>query len=99
MILLYLGLSLLSLPLCSAGNCSEAVQEVCQEVITENNDQLLGAMEEMVANRSRSDEQLKDDLILHFSDQFSDVKEYLGVTMMNHFDQLSQKVADPLLGE
>ena len=99
MILLYLALSLVSLPLCSGSNCSEAVQEVCQEVITENNDQLLGAMEEMVANRSRSDEQLKDDLILHFSDQFSDVKEYLGVTMMNHFDQLSQKVADPLLGE
>jgi len=52
MILLYLALSLLSLPLCSSSNCSEAVQEVCQEVITENNDQLLETMGEMVANRS-----------------------------------------------
>ena len=52
MILLYLALSLVSLPLCSAGNCSEAVQEVCQEVITENNDRLLETMGEMVADRS-----------------------------------------------
>ena len=51
MILLYLALSLVSLPLCSA-SCSEAVQEVCQEVITENNDQLLETMGEMVADRS-----------------------------------------------
>jgi len=51
MILLYLGLSLLSLPLCSASECSEAVEEVCQEVITENNDQLLETVAEMVADR------------------------------------------------
>ena len=52
MILLFLGLSLLSLPLCSASECSEAVEEVCQEVITENNDQLLETVAEMVADRS-----------------------------------------------
>ena len=51
MILLYWALSLLSLQLCNASECSEAVEEVCQEVITENNDQLLETVAEMVADR------------------------------------------------
>ena len=50
--LMYLALLLVLLPLCNANECLEAVEEVCHEVIVENNDQLLETMEEMVANRS-----------------------------------------------
>ena len=38
------------LPICIANECMEAVQDTCQQVITENNGQLLQTMEGMVAN-------------------------------------------------
>ena len=108
--LLYLALSLVLLPLCTANECLEAVEEACHEVIVENNDQLLETMEKMVANRSCDAanplldgqlNELNDDLILHFSNvsnQIRGIKEDLGNTIEQHFEQLYQKMANSTLG-
>ena len=69
---------LASLAFCYANECMDAVQETCQEVIIENNEQLLETMEGMVANRTCDvsnfvlDEQMKDELILRLSDEFKE---------------------------
>ena len=105
--LLSLLLSLAWLQLCYASDCLEAVEEVCHEVIVENNDQLLETMEEMVSNRSCNASnplvesqltELNDDLILHFSNvsiQIRDIKEN---TIDQHFEQLYQKIGNSTLG-
>ena len=105
--LLYLALWMVCWQICNASECLEAVQEVCHEVIEENNDHLLETMEEMVSNRSCEAasnplvesqlNELNDDLILHFSNvsnQIRDMKENLGNTM----DLLFQKVANSPIG-
>ena len=76
---------LASLAFCYANECMDAVQETCQEVIIENNEQLLETMEGMVANRTCDvsnfvlDEQMKDELILRLSDEFKeDLKVQIG---------------------
>ena len=84
--LLYLALSLVLLPLCTANECLEAVEEACHEVIVENNDQLLETMEEMVANRS-----------CDVSNQFRGIKDDLENTMKQHFEQLYLKLADSMI--
>ena len=43
------------LPFYYANECLETVQEVCKDVIDENNDQLLVTVEEMIANGTTSD--------------------------------------------
>ena len=71
-------LMLALLPICYANECMEAVQETCQEVIIENNEQLLETMEGMVANSTCDastfvfDDQMKSDLILRLSDEFKE---------------------------
>ena len=91
MMLLYLALSLLSWPLCSASECLEAVQGVCHEVIEENNDLLLETVEEMVSNRSCN--------ALNVSNQIRDIEETLGNTIEQHFEQLYQKIANSTQGK
>ena len=71
-------LMLALLPICYANECMEAVQETCQEVIIENNEQLLETMEGMVANSTCDasnfvfDDDMKNDLILRLSDEFKE---------------------------
>ena len=108
--LLYLALWMVWWQICNASECLEAVQEVCHEVIEENNDQLLETMEEMVSNRSCNASnpllesqlnELNDDLILHFSNvsnQIRDMKEDTRNTMEQQFEQLFQKMANSTLG-
>ena len=66
------------LPTCISNECMEAVQETCQEVIIENNEQLLQTMESMVANSTCDasnfvfDDQMKSDLMLRLSDEFKE---------------------------
>ena len=66
------------MPICIGNECMEAVQETCQEVIIENNEQLLQTMEGMVANSTCDasnfvfDDQMKNDLMLRLSDEFKE---------------------------
>ena len=83
---------LASLAFCYANECMDAVQETCQEVIIENNEQLLETMEGMVANRTCDvsnfvlDEQMKDELILRLSDEFKeDLKVQIGSELREDF--------------